>query len=110
MEKKSEISNIPQNKKRSLPKSTAKNSDRIHKEECRISSPKLSRRKLKSSIPRQYPKKSMCSKNYVKRNDDNIEKSYQDKENNLLNLIVKTVVKSTLEQLYGKESYKISKI
>ncbi|WP_316805677.1 hypothetical protein [Pedobacter agri] len=105
MEKKEEISNIPQKRKHSLPQSSAKNFDKSHAKEYRKLPPKPSIINSKNSIPKPYQKNTIQAKENVERSNDNIEKISREKETKLLNLIVKVIVKSTLEQLYGKESY-----
>lgn len=105
MEKKKEISNIPQNRKRYLPRSSAKNFETTHSKEYRNLPPKPIRINSKNSIPKQHTKNIIQNTENVERNDVSIDKINEKKENKLLNLIVKVVVKSTLEQLYGKESY-----
>lgn len=105
MEKKKEISIIPQKKKLSLPGSSAKNFGKSHTTEYRKLPPKPSIINSKNSIRKPYPKNTIQAKENVERSNDNIEKISQEKETKLLNLIVKVIVKSTLEQLYGKESY-----
>lgn len=104
MEKKEEISNIPQKRKRSLPRSSA-NFDAIGLKKHQELRPKPSISNSKNSIRTPYPKNTIQAKENVERSNDNIEKISREKETKLLNLIVKVIVKSTLDQLYGKESY-----
>jgi hypothetical protein len=59
--------------------------------------------KPKDFIPRECSKHTLNVKEHVERTDNNIGKVYENKEEKLLNLIVKNIVKSTLEELYGKE-------
>ncbi len=40
----------------------------------------------------------------IEKNDDTISKTSSEKEEILVNLIVKALVRATLDQLYGKES------
>jgi|GEM_PF-2851666 len=105
MEKKEEISNIPQKRKHSLPQSSAKNFDTTHTREYRNLPPKPIRINSKNSTPKQHTKNIIQNNENVERNHLITDKINDEKENKLLNLIVKVVVKSTLEQLYGKESY-----
>lgn len=105
MEKKEEISNISQKREHSLPRSSAKNFDKSHTKEYRKLPPKPSIINSKNSIRKPYPKNIIQAKENVERCNDNIEKISREKETKLLNLIVKVIVKSTLKQLYGKESY-----
>ena len=105
MEKKEEISNIPQKRKRSLLRSSAENFKKNHIKEYRKLPPEPSIINSKNSIRKPYPKNIIQAKENVERCNDNIEKISREKETKLLNLIVKVIVKSTLEQLHGKESY-----
>lgn len=105
MEKKEEFSNIPQKRKRSLPRSSAKNFDTTQTKEYRNLPPKPTQINSRNSIPKQHKKNIIQDNENVERNNDSIDKINQEKENKLLNLIVKVVVKSTLKQFYGKESY-----
>ncbi|AZI24187.1 hypothetical protein EA772_02055 [Pedobacter sp. G11] len=105
MENKEEISNIPQKRKHFLPQSSAKDFDKSHTKGYRKLQPKPSIINSKNSISKPYPKNTIQAKENVERSYDNIEKISREKETKLLNLIVKVIIKSTLEQLYGKESY-----
>ncbi|RNL51186.1 hypothetical protein [Pedobacter jejuensis] len=58
----------------------------------------------KDFTSQKYQKHAQGNKKQLENIENNIIKINENKEDKLLNLIVKIIVKSTLEQLYGKES------
>ena len=105
MENRKVFNNVPKKKKCSKQQLSAKYKDNIDLKKYRRSPTKPSSIGPKSNGHEECLRHSVYAKKHVEKTNYNIEKMYQIKEDKLLNLIVRIIVTSTLEQLYGKEGY-----
>ncbi|WP_231463869.1 hypothetical protein [Pedobacter sp. Leaf132] len=95
--------NVRTQKKRLKTRLPISNLENFSSEDQTKKTGKIVPTKPKDFISKECSKYTLHEREYLKKTDNNIDKIYESREEKLLNLIVKIIVKSTLKELYGKE-------